>query len=38
MTVTIPDSLTNKINEWAELLSQTPEEFIIRLPEERTEH
>ncbi len=38
MTVTIPDSLTNKINEWAGLLSQTPEEFIIRLPEERTEH
>lgn len=38
LTVTIPDSLTNKINEFASLVYQTPEECVIELLLERIEH
>ncbi len=38
LTVTIPDRLTDKINEVAGLFCQTPEEYIIELIEERLEH
>lgn len=38
LTVTIPDRLTDKINEFAGLFCQTPEEYLIELIEERIEH
>lgn len=38
LTVTIPDSLTNKITTFASLAYQTPEECVIELLLERIEH
>lgn len=38
LTVTIPDKLTDKINEFAAFFCQTPEEYIIELIQERIEH
>jgi hypothetical protein len=38
LSVTIPERLTLKINQFAGVLSQTPEEFIIEILEERLEH
>ncbi len=38
LTVNIPDRLSNKINEFAGQVCQTPVEYIIELIEERIEH
>jgi len=38
LTVNIPDKLTDKINEFARLVCQTPVEYIIELIEERIDH
>ena len=38
LTVTVPDRLTEKINEIARLFCQTPEEYINELIAERVEH
>ncbi|CAN2044068.1 CopG family transcriptional regulator [Candidatus Magnetomoraceae bacterium gMMP-1] len=38
LTVNVPDKLTGRINEFARLFCQTPEEYIIELIEERIEH
>jgi len=38
LTVNVPNKLTGKINEFARLVCQTPEEFVIELIEERLEH
>lgn len=38
LTLNIPDNLTRKINEMANSVCQTPEEYIIELIAERIEH
>ncbi|MEZ4527358.1 MAG: hypothetical protein R2941_15675 [Desulfobacterales bacterium] len=38
LTLTIPDKLTDRINEFARIVCQTPEEFIIELIQERIDH
>ncbi|MDM8565888.1 hypothetical protein QUF74_09570 [Candidatus Halobeggiatoa sp. HSG11] len=38
LQINIPDKLTNKVNKFAEIASQTPEEYIVELIEERIEH
>ena len=35
LTINIPDRLTNKINKFAGMVSQKPEDYIIELIEER---
>ena len=38
LTVNIPNRLTGKINEFAKLFCQTPEEYLIEIIEERIAH
>ncbi|MBF0378020.1 MAG: hypothetical protein HQK72_11130 [Desulfamplus sp.] len=38
LNVIIPEKLTLKINQFAGMFHQTPEEFIIEILEERLEH
>ena len=38
LTVNVPDRLTDKINGFARIVCQTPEEYLIELIEERIEH
>ena len=38
LVLNIPDKLTNKINKFAKLVCQTPEEFIIKLIEKSIAH
>ncbi|MDM8523172.1 hypothetical protein QUF80_07360 [Desulfococcaceae bacterium HSG8] len=38
LTVNVPEKLTGRINEFAKLVCQTPEEYVIELIEERIEH
>lgn len=38
LQITIPDTLTTKIDELARLANQTPEEYILELIEERIDH
>ena len=38
MTVNVPNRLIGKINEFARLVCQTPEEYLIEIIEERIEH
>ena len=38
LTVNLPEKLTGIINEMAKQFSQTPEEYVIELTEERLEH
>ncbi len=38
LILNIPDELTNRINEFAHIVCQTPEEFIIELIQERIDH
>ncbi|MBF0257935.1 MAG: hypothetical protein HQK62_03685 [Desulfamplus sp.] len=36
--ISIPEKLSIRINEFAEIFSQTPEEFVLELLEERLDH
>ena len=38
ISVNVPNKLSDKINEIARLVCQTPEEYILELIEERIEH
>jgi len=38
LQINIPDKLTTKINKFAEIANQTPEEYIVELIEERIDH
>lgn len=38
LTVNVPDKLTGKINQIARMVSQTPEEYILEILEERIAH
>lgn len=38
LQINIPDRLTNIISEFAAIVNQTPEEYIIELIEERIDH
>ncbi len=38
LLITIPDSLSTKITEYAKMFSQTPEELVIEILVERLDH